>query len=917
LANRLLPPLLLLAMLLSAREGHPESSFDQERCSFCHVRDSVFFSPSFLSPEALKGFDEARLCGSCHNGSVQDDRARLWRGAQHPPAGGEPDRRCSRCHSPHSKGGWGVLAGGNVSLRKGGDAVCTGCHTAFQGRSTNLHEKRLEGGCKECHQAHGGQGKYLLRDSGGGPCLRCHGDKALPKADSHPGPGAGEGASSSTRWTGCVECHPAHRPDDGRAVRNERCAGCHPFGVSKALRPGKSHTGEEDCGLCHTFHGRAGEGGRGFRGKDIRVDILCGKCHSRFWAGDIPAGRSAGTHVSFAGNREDICLRCHRVHDAPSGTPLLRSAKSYSCLECHERQNTIRETGGIVLAHPVFEKIARGRLSAVAKEKRLPVGPTGEIVCRTCHKVHFAAAGTPLLTPGTEKAESCFWCHEGMRGKSHKGKGKEVRADCADCHPVHGRKAVGGDPWAALCLTCHPRPSVHRAGTEDRSVGRFAGLPEFDSRGRKAPYGTISCPTCHQPHGASTDSRRIRKNYRPNGILCTSCHAKEETIVLTPHDLRGVAGNSVCEPCHVPHGGSSPWMWGFRRGGGEVGEETCRACHTGKGMGAPVPKGGHPRNVVPSHPLPDRFPLVRPEGAASGVGVISCPTCHEVHGTGIMPTGRGVGKLLRRSAGEGSPSMCGECHAGKGDRHGKADCLACHPPHSGETPESACLRCHGERQGALFAKHREAGKGCGNCHRAHGGGGDGKGKPGKDGSEACSGCHPSAARVAGTPHAGLGGSACESCHPVHGEPAGFVARPRLGQEIFSPDLPCIRCHRDGGDAPVPKWSAHPSQKREVPTNYGAKVTLETPVSMMGKYKEGSRPLFPLFDDAGKPALSGRMGCLTCHDPHSGGRTGDAAGNRAYLRDPGLGFLSEMCAPCHRGEGVERIKGFHTRPRRET
>src|SRR5512139_1984065 len=140
LPGRLLLSLSLLAILCAAVEVRSESAFDQEKCSLCHIRDSVFFSASFLSADALKGFDEARLCGSCHNGSVQDDRAQLWRGAQHPDAGGGRGKRCSRCHSPHSKGGWGVLAGTSVSLRSGGDALCTGCHAQFQGRTTALHE---------------------------------------------------------------------------------------------------------------------------------------------------------------------------------------------------------------------------------------------------------------------------------------------------------------------------------------------------------------------------------------------------------------------------------------------------------------------------------------------------------------------------------------------------------------------------------------------------------------------------------------------------------------------------------------------------------------------------------------------------------------------------------------------------------
>jgi hypothetical protein len=134
--------------------------------------------------------------------------------------------------------------------------------------------------------------------------------------------------------------------------------------------------------------------------------------------------------------------------------------------------------------------------------------------------------------------------------------------------------------------------------------------------------------------------------------------------------------------------------------------------------------------------------------------------------------------------------------------------------------------------------------------------------------------------------------------------------------LFTPDLACIRCHREGGDAPIPKWSKHPNRRQEVPTNYGAKVTLETPIQMLGKYKEGNRPLFPLFDEAGKPGMSGRMGCLTCHDPHAGGKTGENGASGKYQRDPGKIFLSDICSTCHRGDALKVLKEFHTGQRKE-
>lgn len=105
-------------------------------------------------------------------------------------------------------------------------------------------------------------------------------------------------------------------------------------------------------------------------------------------------------------------------------------------------------------------------------------------------------------------------------------------------------------------------------------------------------------------------------------------------------------------------------------------------------------------------------------------------------------------------------------------------------------------------------------------------------------------------------------------------------------------------------------------KRKVPTTYGATVVLESPVVMAGRLREGEKPLFPLFSDNGVPSLRGRMGCLTCHDPHAGStlKTGERKAVR-YLRDATGAFLAEICAPCHRDDAVERVRRFHALPRK--
>jgi hypothetical protein len=134
------------------------------------------------------------------------------------------------------------------------------------------------------------------------------------------------------------------------------------------------------------------------------------------------------------------------------------------------------------------------------------------------------------------------------------------------------------------------------------------------------------------------------------------------------------------------------------------------------------------------------------------------------------------------------------------------------------------------------------------------------------------------------------------------------------------NAPCLRCHRgEAGTAPLPPLHDHPGTRRKVPTNYGATVVIETPISMVGRIVEQGRPLFPLYGEDGKAGMGGRPGCLTCHDPHAGSiikRSGGGGGAVKYLRDPSGSFLYELCVPCHKKEAGEKITGFHSLPRNE-
>ncbi len=920
----------VVAMLAIAGAGSPargEDAYSQEKCSLCHIRESVFFAPGFASPEALKAFGEERVCYSCHNGTVCDSRDVLWRGAQHPPVArrsGSGRKRCSACHSPHAQGGWSILAGTSVPIRKGGDAVCAGCHPDHERGKGALHRTGFpEGGCTECHRAHGGAGKALLREARGALCARCHRGVTSEKAGGHPVARAG-GAAARKPYPECLACHPVHRTEARQQGVDALCADCHAFRKAAGAAGEKGHPSEARCTECHTFHEKSGANGRGLRRADMRPGILCGRCHAARVAEERAKAREKGTHPTDAArDGSDLCLRCHRVHHGAPGTALLASAKPYSCLDCHDAQNTISEIAGIILAHPVFERVEKGRLAATAKARRLPLGPGGEIVCRTCHAVHGAAPQSALLAPGMSGEGSCLICHEGMGGRNHLPAGRAaVAPDCGTCHPVHGKRSAAGttggaaDAWTAVCTTCHARDGAHVSAASGGGGERPADMPGFDGRGRKVRTGAVSCPTCHDPHGEPRN-KRLRRSYDPSGFVCTACHRDQENVALTPHDLRGVAGRSACEPCHRPHGGKARLMWGLATREEDGAAAECRSCHREKGMGRPIARDGHPVNVLVPRPIPDTFPLFGVSGARARSGVMTCATCHEVHGLGIVMNDQGTGMLLWARAGHAADDIgrvraCLPCHQGKQATHGQADCIWCHPPHGRQAAEPDCRTCHAVSDKGIARTHGEKQRGCGACHRIH------AAQSGASRGDACIGCHPKTGKVGGTSHGRLNGGPCGACHPAHEAPEERPVKRHGWEEVFLPDLPCLRCHREEGPGPAVAHGDHPKRRKTVPTSYGAVVTLETPIPMLGRLQEGGVPLFPLFDENGRVGLQGRMGCVTCHDPHAGNTMKDTDGGRgggAYLRDPSGVFLAEVCAPCHKGSAGEHARKFHEIPRK--
>ena len=67
---------------------------------------------------------------------------------------------------------------------------------------------------------------------------------------------------------------------------------------------------------------------------------------------------------------------------------------------------------------------------------------------------------------------------------------------------------------------------------------------------------------------------------------------------------------------------------------------------------------------------------------------------------------------------------------------------------------------------------------------------------------------------------------------------------------------------------------------------------------------------PVFDEAGRQARTGRIGCPTCHNPHKHRAEGRPAHLEAkYLRLPDTTEL--LCADCHGEDAIVKYQFFHS------
>lgn len=176
----------------------------------------------------------------------------------------------------------------------------------------------------------------------------------------------------------------------------------------------------------------------------------------------------------------------------------------------------------------------------------------GAASCESCHgpgQAHVDAGGDknlirrPATLPPPEQSAICLNCHEKGNRSHWQGSPHDNRnLSCLSCHRIHHPmdKPV---PHALLargtefdtCLTCHLKRKA--------ALLKSAHMPLRE--------GSMTCTSCHNPHGSIGPSQLKQESVNEN---CYSCHAEKRAPVLWEHP----PVRESCTICHDPHGSLHP-----------------------------------------------------------------------------------------------------------------------------------------------------------------------------------------------------------------------------------------------------------------------------------------------------------------------------------------------------------------------
>lgn len=677
-------------------------------CTICHLEWVEPLSkgrPTELMsvPEVIEDSpvaSRATTCLSCHDGSVEDSRHRVWDEHGHrtgitPPKGMTvPDYlplidgkvACRTCHSAHTGGDFTGNLKTSVFLRVDNTSsqLCMTCHEAYT-RGPRLGTHPTGGMPWPVPQVLVDAGAKLGTNPREITCQVCH----TPHGSSHDHLLV-MGVESNQL---CISCHDQMRP----GMFREGGASEHPLrphvnaAQKAAIHQMNTRIGTNDtliCLSCHKLHHGYGE--RFMLARPLKDSQMCISCHEekRPLFGTVhdlrttaPDERNRLGMTPMTGGPCSSCHMFHRYARAPESHPLDPRGQ---CITCHQKGQCAGEKAIGKLNHP-------------------------EVHCIRCHNPHETRFGEFLREPAStlcsdchsEKATVLGGAHDLNMGSQEWPAASMNAGDaCLACHRPHGTKETGlwrvaqcGDPSApdAACRSCHSKNAWGSRG--EMAAVHPQRIPSSTDTGALPVSVTpdhaaklVGCQTCHNPHsGQRRNLLRLVSAKDEADSVCTQCHTNMQSICTTGHGDVSLAHAGLdpvaCGPCHAVHADTSasgppPGLLSAKleKAGTPTNpaNQICSSCHR-EGGPAPAP-------AIATHPDVPMFaalqgdkragdlPLFGASGQLDPQGKIACKTCHTPHGrpmdaasvANMTPEERRAMRSLVRPF--LPPNVCTTCH---------------------------------------------------------------------------------------------------------------------------------------------------------------------------------------------------------------------------------------------------------------
>jgi len=725
-------------------EANPDAA---KECSICHYE----WMPSFLYEstgtelvffQKEKVVADEKMCFSCHNGTVDDSRIKIWSGDVHKLTNEIPKHikipddlpldngkiACKTCHTAHATGNpreETVASSVFLRVENQNSELCRKCHTDHEADDDhpfkNVKEKgvkeklkRLDGKlgandqviCQSCHTPHSPKEErlliYYLTDSQ--LCTICHEDKVNP---------------DNTYIKGMLN-HPINiLHTDEREVQKIKDDG----GIY-------AKTNEVICLTCHAPHNSKGSGLLIMKNTQ---DALCLDCHQenktvRNTPHDMHKVENFRTKDNETAKEAGVCGSCHDPHGWALRLPEIESDLiTRGCLSCHMKGGFApKKTIDFNLHnHPVGKEIKEG----MDVDESLPlfgkmlgyfteVFEKGEkkriITCATCHDVH--ADTKNFLRKETVDGTLCLTCHDEKKMINNTKHGKdELDKTCLSCHKIHNsdNKQLLIEAKNDGCLTCHKKDGSASKSLIGEHSHPYDFTPEMIiEEPFKLTDGKFTCVSCHNPHNDSKEGGMkkdfMRGEFASYDDFCIKCHEDQKVVRNSDHDLKKEAEenkDSLCYQCHAVHNAQTEKYIMSLKYEYVSENDYCNVCHRDNGLAEKKVTHEDEGHIIGKIENYEDYTKYLTE--IDGEYMLFCTNCHSAHENGPAKGEEGnfsnsfIRDLDNRTA---------------------------------EKRENVCIICHDSKENFAESKHniykfektndkvaalRTSGDVCGICHQVH------------------------------------------------------------------------------------------------------------------------------------------------------------------------------------------------------